>query len=196
MEEKTKQWYEENPELMEVEKVAMETLAKDDYKKLLFLKDGRACWYIGFNSRLSGRRYYVLLVYPSCHPRGIEIPGIRVYPINPSYNSMVEEMNASTGRQDHSISYSIRETKGIYALAICKPDWCHCRNVLASKEGVISAVAVLMETKRFVEFYEMGVANHGIGFHRFTTINPEVQEKTCIEYFGASAVEYYRKNSN
>lgn len=40
MEEKAKQWYEENPELMEVEKAAMEKLAKDDYKKLLFLKDG------------------------------------------------------------------------------------------------------------------------------------------------------------
>lgn len=28
MEEKTKQWYEENPELMEAEKAAMEMLAK------------------------------------------------------------------------------------------------------------------------------------------------------------------------
>ena len=37
MEEKAKQWYEENPELMEVEKEAMEKLAKDDNKNLLFL---------------------------------------------------------------------------------------------------------------------------------------------------------------
>ncbi|PWT28798.1 hypothetical protein [Butyrivibrio fibrisolvens] len=196
MEEKEKQWYEENPELLEVEKAAMEMLANDDYKKLLFLKDGRACWYIGFSSKLSGRRYNVALVYPSCHPSRIEIPGIRVYPINPSYESMVEEMNASTGRQDHNIPYSIGEPEGIYALSICKPDWYHCRNILASKEGVISAVAVLMETKRFVEFYEMGVANHGVGFYRFTSIDPEVQEKACIEYFGAPAVEYYRKDSN
>lgn len=66
MEEKVKQWYEENPELMEAEKAAMEMLAKDDYKKLLFLKDGRACWYIGFNSKLSGENIiwclYTLLV--------------------------------------------------------------------------------------------------------------------------------------
>ena len=175
MEEKAKQWYEENPELMEVEKAAMEKLAKDDYKNLLFLKDGRAYWEIGFNSKLSGRRYNVALVYPSCHPTKIEIPGIRVYPIKPSYESMVEEMKASTGRQDDYLPYSIRETNGSHALAICKPDWCHCRNILASKEGVISAAAVLMETKRFVEFFEMGVANHGAGFYRFTSVDSESQ---------------------
>lgn len=126
MEEKEKQWYEENPKLMEVEKAAMEMLAKDDYKEFLLLKDGRACWHIGFNSKLSGRRYYVVLVYPPCHSGGIEIPGIRVYPINPSYESLVEEMNASAGRQDEFLPYSIRENNGIHALAICKPDWCHC----------------------------------------------------------------------
>lgn len=194
MEEKAKQWYEENPELMEAEKAAMEMLAKDDYKKLLFLKDGRVCWYIGFNSKLSGRRYYVALVYPSCHPGGIEIPSIRVYPINPSYESMVEEMNASTGRQDHSIPYSIREINGDHALVIVNPDWCHCRNILASKEGVISAAAVLMETKRFVEFYEMGLANHGAGFYRFKSIDPESQKQACIKFFGTPATSYYEAN--
>lgn len=189
MEEKAKQWYEENPELMEVEKEAMEKLAKDDNKNLLFLKDGRAYWEIGFNSKLSGRKYNVALVYPSCHPGGIEIPGIRVYPINPSYESMVEEMNASTGRQDHSIPYSIREVNGDHALAICKPDWCHCQNTLV--QGIISAAAVLMETKRFVEFYEMGVANHGAGFYRFMSIDPEPQKQACIKFFGTPAVAYY-----
>lgn len=189
MEEKTKQWYEENPELMEAEKMAMERLAKNDYKKLLFLKDGRACWHIGFNSKLSGRKYNVVLVYPSCHPGGVEIPGIRVYPINPSYESMVEEMNASTGRQDHSIPYSIREINGNHALAICKPDWCHCQNTLV--QGIISAASVLMETKRFVEFYEMGVANHGAGFYEFTSINPESQKQACIKFFGTPAAAYY-----
>lgn len=191
MEEKVKQWYEENPELMEAEKAAMEMLAKDDYKKLLFLKDGRACWYIGFNSKLSGRRYYMVFVYPPCHPSSIEIPGIRVYPINPSYESIVKEMNASTGRQDDFLPYSIRETNGINALVICNPGWCHCQNILASKEGAISAASVLMETKRFVEFYEMGIANHGTGFYRFTSIDSEAQKQACINSFGSPAAAYY-----
>lgn len=43
MVERKKQWYEENLELMEAENPAMEMFAKEDYKKLLFLKDGRAC---------------------------------------------------------------------------------------------------------------------------------------------------------
>lgn len=188
-----KKWYEENPELLEAERAAMEMLAKDDYKNFLFLKDGRAYWEVGFNSKLSGRRYNVALVYPSCHPSKIEIPGIRVYQIRPSYESMVEEMKASTGRQDDYLPGFIREPNGIYALAICKPDWCHCRNILASKEGAISVAAVLMETKRFVEFYEMGVANHGVGFYRFTTIDPKVQEKACFEYFGTPAIKYFRE---
>lgn len=191
MEEKVKQWYEENPELMEAEKAAMEMLAKDDYKKFLFLKDGRACWYIGFNSKLSGRRYYMVFVYPPCHPSSIEIPGIRVYPINPSYESIVKEMNASTGRQDDFLPYSIRETNGINALVICNPGWCHCQNILASKEGAISAASVLMETKRFVEFYEMGIANHGTGFYRFTSIDLEAQKQACINSFGSPAAAYY-----
>lgn len=191
MEEKAKQWYEEKTELMEVEKAAMEMLAKDDYKNLLFLKDGRAYWEIGFNSKLSGRRYNVALVYPSCHPSKIEIPGIRVYPIRPSYESMVEEMKASTGRQDDYHLGFIRETNSIYALAICKPDWCHCRNILASKKEAISAAAVLMETKRFVEFYEMGIANHGVGFYRLMSIFPESQKQACIELFGTPATAYY-----
>ena len=146
---------------------------KDEYKNLLFLKDGRACWEIEFNSKLSGRRCNVALVYPSCHPSKIEIPGVRVYLIRPSYEAMVEEMKVSTGGQADYLLGFIRETNGIYALAICKPEWCHCQNILASKEGIISAAAVLMETKRFVEFYEMGVANHGAGFYRFTTIDQE-----------------------
>ena len=45
----------------------------------------------------------------------------------------------------------------------------------------------------FVEVYEMGVANHGVGFYRFTTIDPKVQEKACFEYFGAPAVKYFRE---
>ena len=191
MSESNKQWYEENPELMEVEKAAMEKLAKDDYKNLLFLKDGRACWEIEFNSKLSGRRYNLALVYPSCHPSKIEIPGIRVYPIVPSYESMVEEVKVSTGRQEDYLPYFIRETNGVHALAICKPDWCHCRNILASKEGAISAAAVLMETKNFVEFYEMGVASHGAGFYRFTSIGPELQKQACIKFFGTPAAAYY-----
>ena len=168
MEEKIKQWYEENPELLEAEKVAMEMQAKDDDKKFLFLKDGRACWQIGFNSKLSGRRYNVALVYPSCHPSKNDIPGIRVYPIKPSYESMVEEMRASTGRQDVNLPYFIMEPNGIYTLAICKPDWYHCRNILESKSGVISAAAVLVETKRYVMLYEMGIANHEVGFYKYT----------------------------
>lgn len=191
MEEKTKQWYERNPELLEAEKAAIEMQTKDDYKRLLFLKDGKACWEIRFNSKLSGRRYSVALVYPSCHPSKIEIPGIRVYSIKPSYESMVWEMNASTGRQDDCLPYSIRETNGIHALAICRPDWCHFQNILALKEGIISAASVLMETKRFVEFYEMGIANHGEGFYRFTSIDPEPQKPACIELFGTSATAYY-----
>lgn len=149
-----------------------------------------ACWHIGFNSKLSGRKYNLALVYPSCHPVGVEIPGIKVYPITPSYESMVEEMNASTGRQDHSIPYSIREMNGNHALAICKPDWCHCQNTLVQR-GIISAAAVLMETKCFVEFYEIGVANHGTGFYRFTSIDPESQKLACIEFFGSPAAAYY-----
>ncbi len=56
-----------------------------------------------------------------------------------------------------------------------------------------SAANVLLATKEWIEFYEKGVANHGAGFYRFSTIDPEIQKKACIEYFGESAVRYYRE---
>lgn len=79
----------------------------------------------------------------------------------------------------------------LYALVICNPDWSYCQNILASKEGAISAESVLMETKRFVEFYEMGIANHGTGFYRFTSIDSEAQKQACINFFGSPAAAYY-----
>lgn len=123
MEGMKKQWYEENHELFETEKAAMEMLAKDDDKELKYLDDGRAYWIVGFNSRLSGDKFTVALVYPMNHPYGTEIPDIRVYPLKPSYEEMLEKMNDASGRKDHSLPYSMRESSGLYALAICNPKW-------------------------------------------------------------------------
>lgn len=188
--------YEENPELLVAEKAAMENITKDDYKEFGFLKDGRAYWSIGFESRLSGRRYRVVLLYPANHPSKIEIPGIRVYPIEPSYESMVEEMNESSRRKDTSIPYSIRDCNGNYLLSVCVPEWCHRDNTLELRQGIISAATVFLETKRLIVFYEKGVANHGKGFCDHSSVDSEEEKQACIEYFGDTAVEYYRENSN
>lgn len=165
MAEIKKHWYEENPELLEAEKAAMETIAKNDDKEFGFLKDGRAFWHIGFRSRLSGRYYNVALMYPTDHPSKMEIPGIRVYPVKPSYEMMVEEMNKASGRTDGCIPYSIRECNGKYSLSVGSADWVRGNNTLESKQGIISAAAVLLETKRWILLYEKSVANHGKGFY-------------------------------
>ena len=165
-----KQWYEENPELLEAEKAAMETIAKDDDKEFGFLKDGRAYWHIGFKSGLSGCYYNVALMYPTDHPSEKEIPGIRVYPIEPSFEMLVEEMNKASGRNDGYMPYSIRDCNGNYYLSVGSADWFKRSNTLDSKQGIISAATVLLETKRWIIFYEKSVANHGKGFYDLFSI--------------------------
>lgn len=194
MVERKKQWYEENPELMEAEKTAMEMFAKEDYKKLLFLKDGRACWHIGFNSKLSGRKYYVALVYPENHPaHKCGYTDIKAYLIEPTYEILLDEMNLVSGDDYDCMSYSVHDEDGDWHLSLSETETAykimHDRN-----EGtfIVSAANVLLATKDWIEFYEKGVANRGVGFYRFTTIDPEVQKKACIECFGAPAIKYYK----
>ncbi len=178
MVERKKQWYEENPELMEAEKTAIEMFAKEDYKKRLFLKDGRACWHIGFNSKLSGRKYNVALVSPVDHPtKRCVYTDIKAYLIEPTYEILLDEMNLVSGDDYDCMSYSVHDEDGDWHLSLCETETAykimHDRN-----EGtfIVSAANVLLATKDWIEFYEKGVANRGVGFYRFTTIDPEIQK--------------------
>lgn len=199
MAEIMKQWYEENPDLLAAEKAALEKMAKDDYKEFGFLKDGRAYWNIGFISGLSNRKYTVILVYPMNHPSKIEIPGIRVYPVEPTYEMIVEEINKASGRSDGCIPYSMRDCNGNYSLSIVSADWLRRNNTLESKQGIISAATVLLETKRWIFLYEKSVANHGNGFYNYfsidrASVNSEKEKQACIDYYSDPAVRFYREN--
>ena len=189
-----KQWYEKNPELLEAEKAAMETIAKDDDKELGFLKDGRAFWNIGFRSRLLGRKYKLAFIYDPEHPNAkLGNQGLWVYPIEPTYKMLLDEMNMSCGTDYECMSYSLRDGQGEWHLSLCETEtayisgWSDCRRQYIT----ISAANVLLAAKEWIEFYEKGVANHGVGFERFTKIDQEKQKQACIDYFGAPAARYY-----
>lgn len=194
MAEIKKQWYEENIELLEAEKAAMEKIAKDDDKEFGFLKDGRAFWHIGFRSRLSGRKYKLALIYDPEHPNSkLGSQGLWVYPTEPTYKMLLDEMNRSCGTDFECMSYSLRDEEGEWHLSLCETetaynsDWSDCR-----RQGIIiSAANVLLAAKEWIEFYEKGVASHGVGFERFTKIEQQKQEQACIDYFGAPAARYY-----
>ena len=195
MTEIKKQWYEENPELLEAEKAAMETIAKDDDKEFGFLKDGRAFWHIGFRSRLSGRKYKIALIYSPENPNSkLGIQGLWVYPTDPTYKMLLDEMNMSCGTDYESMSYSLRDVKCEWHLSLCESEtayklgWSDCRRQYI----IIFAANVLLAAKEWIEFYEKGVANHGVGFERFTKIDQEEQKQACIDYFGEPAAKYYR----
>lgn len=185
MAEIKKQWYEENPELLEAEKAAMETIAKDDDKQFGFLKDGRAFWHIGFRSRLSGRKYKITLIYSPEHPSSkLGNQGLWVYPTEPTYKVLLDEMNMSCGTDYECMSYSLRDGENEWHLSLGETE-------IAFKSGwsdsnrqciIISAANVLLAAKEWIEFYEKGVANHGVGFERFTKIDQEIQKQACIDY--------------
>lgn len=196
MEEKAKQWYEENPELLAVEKAAMGKIAKDDDKEFGFLKDGRAFWHIGFRSKLSGRKYKLALIYSPEHPNSkLGIQGLWVYPTKPTYKMLLDEMNMSCGTDYECMSYSLRDGEGEWHLNLCetetayKSGWSDCRR----QYSIISAANVFLAAKEWIEFYEKGVANQGVGFERCSKIDQEEQERACIDYFGEPAARYYRE---
>lgn len=88
------QWYESNPTLLTMEKIAMErnfpqfTLDK--------LDDGRLCW-VGmlepgiYESKFGEKRqYHVMAVYDNNHPHQQMGSSVRVYPLMPDVDEIVE----------------------------------------------------------------------------------------------------------
>ena len=88
------QWYEENPTLLAMEKIAMErnfpqfTLDK--------LDDGRLCW-VGilepgvYESKFGEKRqYHVMAVYDNNHPNQKMGSSVKVYPLMPDVDELIE----------------------------------------------------------------------------------------------------------
>lgn len=88
------QWYEANPKLLTMEKIAMErnfpqfTLDK--------LEDGRLCW-IGvlepgvYESKFGEKRqYHVMAVYDNNHPNQKMGSSVKVYPLMPDVDELIE----------------------------------------------------------------------------------------------------------
>ncbi len=119
MEDKKKQWYEDKPELLAAEKAAMKMMAQGDSKKLGFLEDGLAFWKIEFNSKLSGRKYIVALVYPEDYPASRYIyTDIMAYLFEPTYEMLLDELNMMSGNNDKCMPYSVHDCNGEWYLCL------------------------------------------------------------------------------
>lgn len=98
-------------------------IAKYDYKEFGILKDGRAYWNIGFERRLSGRKYKVKLVYPKEHPDyRFGCQGLWVYPIEPTFKMLTDEMNESSGNDYNCMPYSLRDELGNWHFSLCETE--------------------------------------------------------------------------
>ena len=89
------QWYEKDPELLEMEKIAM-AKAFPNFK-LDKLDDGRLYWYgelvpgiyeTKFNERLT---YSVMAVYNNNHPQQVMGSSVRIYPVLPDVNDLINK---------------------------------------------------------------------------------------------------------
>lgn len=88
------QWYDNNPTLLAMEKIAMER--NFPQFKLDKLDDGRLCW-IGviepgiYESKFGVKRqYYLMAVYDNNHPHQQMGSSVRVYPLMPDVNELIE----------------------------------------------------------------------------------------------------------
>lgn len=90
----SEQWYEKNPNLLEMEKVIMQ--ANFPQFKLEALDDGRLCW-VGmlepgiYESKFGQKRqYYVMAVYDNNHPNQKMGSSVKVYPMMPDVDELIE----------------------------------------------------------------------------------------------------------
>lgn len=88
------QWYEADPTLLTMEKIAMER--NFPQFRLDRLDDGRLCW-IGmlspgvYESKFGKRREYTLMaVYDNNHPNQLMGSSVKVYPVMPDVDEMME----------------------------------------------------------------------------------------------------------
>ena len=91
-----KQWYEENPKLLEEEKEAMTKFFPNF--KLEKLDDGRLFWYSelcpGIYETKFGvkKNYTVMATYNNNHPKQVMGPSVRIYPILPDVDELFQEI--------------------------------------------------------------------------------------------------------
>ncbi len=87
-----KQWYEINPELLEIEKIAMSKAFP--HFKLEKLDDGHLCWVgdITLHFYLSDiedkKEFTVMVIYQNNHPQHCMGSTVRVYPLLPDYDDL------------------------------------------------------------------------------------------------------------
>lgn len=85
-----KQWYEINPELLEMERIAMSRTFP--HFTLDKLDDGRLCWIGQIESLINKRKYEVMCIYGKNFPLQIMGPSILVCPILPDVDDIRNEV--------------------------------------------------------------------------------------------------------
>lgn len=107
------QWYENDPELLEIEKIAM-SRAFNDFK-LDILDDGRLYW-LGsvtpgvYETKFGKPRSYTLMaVYQQNHPHQQMGSSVYVYPLLPDTEELMEELYQRTGQYPSHILYDAND---------------------------------------------------------------------------------------
>lgn len=92
------QWYENNPVLLEVEKIVMSKHFPDF--SFEFMDDGRASWTGVITSSEQHKEYAVLVVYdvnhPTCHE---EFSSVKIYPVIPDTDEMFDSVTEYRRRE-------------------------------------------------------------------------------------------------
>lgn len=103
------EWYQTNPKLQEVEIRAMNELYPD--AKLGYLPDGRMYWIIILRPVIFGeeKEWTLLAVYDSDHPHKKWGGSVKIYPVRPNYNEMMQMLDISSVTPKDSIPHLIRD---------------------------------------------------------------------------------------
>lgn len=93
------QWYENNPALLEAEKIAMSKHFPNF--NFEFMDDGRASWTGAIISSELHKEYHVMVVYDNNHPHNYyeDYSSVKIYPILPDADEMFDTITETEQRE-------------------------------------------------------------------------------------------------
>jgi len=139
-------WYENNPQLYNVELMAMQQFFP--HFRLDKLEDGRLFWYgeLSVNSIRPGGKWLVQAVYENNHPHNNTYGGsVKIYSIEPDLNELYQELG--------SIPHILRDSAG--QLYMCTAQ---ASDVHASSDRSTTAASALSWAVKWITVFELWCA--------------------------------------
>ena len=154
-----RQWYQDNPKLLMLEREAMRKFQGDRAKFGIRKKDGKAYWDIKCRPIIPGKKlsecrtYTIRMLYDSDHPKKRYGTSVRAYLKKPTIEQLQDIVNKSRNVSPKRIPHLIKDEEN--NLFLCSADTANVSDDYNS--GVTSAATSLRYALRWIIIFELGL---------------------------------------